>query len=122
MLNDKDIYTIVQIAPAVRVAIGEEFGFDFGENLTGKTYAALRRMGFKRIFDTNFGADLTIIEEANEFVRRFTQEPESLPMFTSCCPAWVDLLEKYHQDMISHFAAINGRRAGQNLLRRQNGA
>lgn len=104
MLNDKDIYTIVQIAPAVRVAIGEEFGFDFGENLTGKTYAALRRMGFKRIFDTNFGADLTIIEEANEFVRRFTQEPESLPMFTSCCPAWVDLLEKYHQDMISHFS------------------
>ena len=104
MLNDKDIYTIVQIAPAVRVAIGEEFGFDFGENLTGKTYAALRRMGFKRVFDTNFGADLTIIEEATEFVRRFTKEPESLPMFTSCCPAWVDLLEKYHQDMIKHFS------------------
>lgn len=69
MLNDKDLYTVVQIAPAVRVAIGEEFGYDFGENLTGKTYAALRRMGFKKVFDTNFGADLTIIEEASEFGR-----------------------------------------------------
>ena len=104
MLNDKDLYTIVQIAPAVRVAIGEEFGYDFGENLTGKTYAALRRMGFKKVFDTNFGADLTIIEEASEFVERFTKRPESLPMFTSCCPAWVDLLEKYHHDMIPHFS------------------
>lgn len=104
MLNDPEITTIVQIAPAVRVAIGEEFGYDFGENLTGKTYAALRRLGFNKIFDTNFGADLTIIEEATEFVRRFTKEPESLPMFTSCCPAWVDMLEKYHQDMIPNFS------------------
>ncbi len=104
MLNDPDIYTIVQIAPAVRVAIGEEFGYEFGENLTGKTYAALRRLGFKRIFDTNFGADLTIIEEASEFVERFKNNPESLPMMTSCCPAWVDLLEKYHHDMIPHFS------------------
>lgn len=104
MLRNPDTYTIVQIAPAVRVAIGEEFGFDFGENLTGKTYAALRRMGFNKVFDTNFGADLTIIEEATEFVRRFTQEPESLPMFTSCCPAWVDMLEKFHSDMIPHFS------------------
>ncbi len=104
MLNDPDIYTIVQIAPAVRVAIGEEFGYDFGENLTGKTYAALRRLGFNRVFDTNFGADLTIIEEASEFVERFKNNPESLPMMTSCCPAWVDLLEKYHHDMIPHFS------------------
>lgn len=104
MLADPELITIVQIAPAVRVAIGEEFGYDFGENLTGKTYAALRRLGFNKIFDTNFGADLTIIEEATEFVRRFTKEPDSLPMFTSCCPAWVDMLEKYHQDMIPHFS------------------
>lgn len=104
MLNNPDLMTIVQIAPAVRVAIGEEFGYNFGENLTGKTYAALRRLGFKKVFDTNFGADLTIIEEATEFVRRFTKEPESLPMFTSCCPAWVDMLEKYHQDMIPNFS------------------
>lgn len=104
MLQDPDIYTIVQIAPAVRVAIGEEFGYDFGENLTGKTYAALRRLGFNRIFDTNFGADLTIIEEASEFVEKFTKKPEVLPMFTSCCPAWVDMLEKTHHDMIEHFS------------------
>lgn len=105
MLNNKELITVVQIAPAVRVAIGEEFGYGFGENLTGKTYAALRRMGFDKVFDTNFGADLTIIEEANEFVKRFTQEPERLPMFTSCCPAWVDLLEKYHHDMIPNFSS-----------------
>lgn len=104
MLQDPEVYTIVQIAPAVRVAIGEEFGYDFGENLTGKTYAALRRLGFNRVFDTNFGADLTIIEEATEFVNRFTKKPESLPMFTSCCPAWVDMLEKTHQDMIDNFS------------------
>lgn len=104
MLRDPETITIVQIAPAVRVAIGEEFGYDFGENLTGKTYAALRRLGFNKVFDTNFGADLTIIEEATEFVERFTKRPESLPMFTSCCPAWVDMLEKYHQDMIEHFS------------------
>ena len=104
MLRDPEIVTIVQIAPAVRVAIGEEFGYDFGENLTGKTYAALRRLGFNKVFDTNFGADLTIIEEATEFVRKFTEDPQSLPMFTSCCPAWVDMLEKYHQDMIEHFS------------------
>lgn len=104
MLNDPDIYTVVQIAPAVRVAIGEEFGYDFGENLTGKTYAALRRLGFDKVFDTNFGADLTIIEEATEFVERFKNNQEALPMFTSCCPAWVDLLEKYNQDMIPYFS------------------
>ena len=104
MLCDPSIVTVVQIAPAVRVAIGEEFGYKFGENLTGKTYAALRRLGFDKVFDTNFGADLTIIEEATEFVNRFTNNPESLPMFTSCCPAWVDMLEKYHHDMIDNFS------------------
>ena len=111
MLQDPEIYTIVQIAPAVRVAIGEEFGYDFGENLTGKTYAALRRLGFNRIFDTNFGADLTIIEEATEFVNRFTKKPESLPMFTSCCPAWVDMLEKTNQDMIDNFSTCKSPQA-----------
>ena len=104
MLCDPELITVVQIAPAVRVAIGEEFGYEFGKNLTGKTYAALRRLGFNKVFDTNFGADLTIIEEATEFVNRFTKNPESLPMFTSCCPAWVDMLEKYHHDMIDNFS------------------
>lgn len=104
MLKDKDNITVVQIAPAVRVALGEEFGFEFGENLTGKIYAALRRLGFNKIFDTNFGADLTIIEEATEFVKRFTSA-DRLPMFTSCCPAWVDYVEKYYPDKISNFSS-----------------
>ncbi len=104
LLKDKDNVTVVQIAPAVRVALGEEFGYEFGENLTGKIYAALRRLGFNKIFDTNFGADLTIIEEATEFVKRFTTA-DRLPMFTSCCPAWVDYVEKYYPDKISSFSS-----------------
>ncbi len=104
MLKDKDLVTVVQIAPAVRVALGEEFGADFGSNLTGKIYAALRRLGFSKVFDTNFGADLTIIEEATEFVKRFT-EKDNLPMFTSCCPAWVDYLEKYYPEMLPHLSS-----------------
>ncbi len=103
MLKDKELFTVVQIAPAVRVALGEEFGYDFGENLTGKIYAALRRIGFNKVFDTNFGADLTIIEEASEFVRRFS-EKDNLPMFTSCCPAWVDYVEKYYPENISNLS------------------
>ena len=104
LLNDKENITVVQIAPAVRVALGEEFGFDFGTNLTGKIYAALRRLGFAKVFDTNFGADLTIIEEASEFVKRFTNQ-DKLPMFTSCCPAWVDYLEKYYPQNIPNLSS-----------------
>ncbi len=74
-LQNPDNYCVVQIAPAVRVAIGEAFGLKPGTNLTNKIYAALRRMGFKGIFDTNFGADVTIVEEATEFVTRFTTAP-----------------------------------------------
>ncbi|MBP5615601.1 MAG: iron hydrogenase small subunit, partial [Alphaproteobacteria bacterium] len=104
LLANKEYTTVVQIAPAVRVALGEEFGFDFGANLTGKIYAALRRLGFTKVFDTNFGADLTIIEEASEFVKRFTTN-DNLPMFTSCCPAWVDYLEKYYPDNIKNLSS-----------------
>ncbi|MBO7098174.1 MAG: iron hydrogenase small subunit [Alphaproteobacteria bacterium] len=104
LLANKDYVTVVQIAPAVRVALGEEFGFEFGSNLTGKIYAALRRLGFDKVFDTNFGADLTIIEEASEFVKRFT-ENDNLPMFTSCCPAWVDYVEKYYPENIENFSS-----------------
>ena len=104
LLNNKENVTVVQIAPAVRVALGEEFGYEFGANLTGKIYAALRRLGFSKIFDTNFGADLTIIEEASEFVRRFT-ENNHLPMFTSCCPAWVDYMEKYYPENLDHLSS-----------------
>jgi NADH-quinone oxidoreductase subunit G len=103
-LMDPELHCVVQIAPAVRVAIGEAFGFKPGTNLTGKIYAALRRMGFKAIFDTNFGADLTILEEGSEFVQRFAHGKGELPLITSCCPAWTDFMEKYHADMIPHFS------------------
>lgn len=104
-LADPELHCVVQIAPAVRVAIGEAFGFKPGTNLTGKIYAALRRMGFKAVFDTNFGADLTILEEGSEFVERFAHGKGELPLITSCCPAWVDFMEKYHSDMIPHFSS-----------------
>jgi NADH-quinone oxidoreductase subunit G len=103
-LADPDKHCVVQIAPAVRVTIGEHFGFEPGDNLTGKLYASLRRMGFKAIFDTNFGADLTIVEEASEFVERFAHGKGELPLITSCCPAWVDFMEKFHGDMVDHFS------------------
>ena len=104
-LQDPDAYCVAQIAPAVRVAIGEAFGFPIGANLTGKIYAALRRMGFKAVFDTNFGADLTIMEEATEFKARFIDGKGELPLITTCCPGWVSFMEKFHADMIPHFSS-----------------
>jgi iron-only hydrogenase group A len=101
--NEKK-HVVVQIAPAVRVALGEAFGLEPGTIVTGKIYAALRRLGVDAIFDTNFAADLTIMEEATEFVHRFTTKGEELPLITSCCPSWVDYLEKYFGDMIPHFS------------------
>jgi len=104
---------VVQIAPAVRVAIGEGFGLPPGTDLTGKLYTALRRLGFDVVFDTNFAADLTIMEEGTEFVKRFTAavgrlgeatSEGSMPLITSCCPAWVDYMEKYYNDMIPNFS------------------
>ncbi len=103
-LQDENAHCVVQIAPAVRVAIGEAFGHEPGELLTGKLYAALRRLGFKAVFDTNFGADLTIMEEGTEFVERFAKGKGSIPQITSCCPAWVDYLEKYYPDLIPNFS------------------
>ncbi|TAN37073.1 MAG: ferredoxin [Verrucomicrobia bacterium] len=104
-LQNPDMHCVVQIAPAVRVAVGEAFGFEPGTLLTGKTYAALRQMGFKAIFDTNFGADLTIMEEASEFVERFARGHGELPLITSCCPAWVDYMEKFAPDMVPNFSS-----------------
>lgn len=105
---------VVQIAPAVRVALGEAFGLKPGTNLTRKIYTALRRLGFDAIFDTNFSADLTILEEGTEFVKRLTSALEKgldqatadreMPLITSCCPAWVDYMEKYYSDMIPNFS------------------
>ena len=85
-IRDPEKYTVVQIAPAVRVALGEAFDMEPGTVVTGKTYAALRRLGFDAIFDTNFSADLTIMEEGSEFVERFTKGTAPLPLITSCCP------------------------------------
>lgn len=96
-LRDKEKRTMIQMAPAVRVAIGEEFGFAPGTITTGKAVAALRRLGFDQIYDTSFAADLTTIEETNEFINRlFTND--RLPQFTSCCPAWVKTVEQYCPD------------------------
>lgn len=98
-INDKDKYVVVQTAPAVRVALGEEFGMEPGTIVTGKMASALRMMGFDRVFDTDFGADLTIIEEASEFVHRL-QHGGRLPILTSCCPAWVKFFEHQFQDLL----------------------
>jgi iron-only hydrogenase group A len=103
VLRKEKKHVVVQVAPAVRVAVGEAFGNAPGTIMTGQMYAALRRMGFDAIFDTNFAADLTIMEEASEFVQRFTKG-ETLPMITTCCPSWVDYLEKYYSEMIPHFS------------------
>ena len=103
-INNKEKKVVVQIAPSVRVAIGEMFGLKPGENTIGKIYAALRRIGFDLVFDTNFSADLTITEEATEFVDRLTNKG-LLPMFTSCCPAWVRYMETQHPDMLGHLSS-----------------
>lgn len=103
-LRDKEKFCTVQIAPSVRVALGEAFGYPPGTDLTGKIYSVLRRLGFKAVFDTNFSADLTIIEEASEFVERFAKGSGELPLITSCCPAWVDYMEKYFYDLIPLFS------------------
>ncbi|GHT99144.1 ferredoxin [Spirochaetia bacterium] len=102
-LQNADLHTVVQIAPAVRVALAEEFGLPPGTVFTKKIYAALRRLGFKTVFDTNFSADLTIMEEGTELVKRLTQGGD-IPLITSCCPAWVDYMEKYYADMIPNFS------------------
>ncbi|HHU37484.1 MAG TPA: 4Fe-4S binding protein, partial [Treponema sp.] len=103
-LSDPDVITAVQIAPAVRVALGEEFGMEPGELSTGKIYAALRRIGFDYVFDTNFSADLTIMEEGYEFISRLTEGKDPIPLFTSCCPSWVDYAEKNCHDLLPNIS------------------
>jgi len=99
-----DVHPVVQIAPAVRVALAEEFGLPPGTVFTKKIYAALRCLGFKTVFDTNFSADLTIMEEGSELVKRLGEKGSAIPLITSCCPAWVDYMEKYYNDMIPNFS------------------
>ena len=110
-LADPKKHCVVQIAPAVRVALGEDFGYEPGTLLTGKIYAALRRLGFNAVFDTNFGADLTIMEEGSEFIERFVNGKGELPLITSCCPSWTDYMEKFAPDFIPNFSTAKSPQA-----------
>ncbi len=103
-LQDDTKTVIVQIAPAVRVAIGEEFGGKPGDIELGKLAAALRRLGFSKIFDTSFAADLTVMEETREFLDRL-QNNDNLPQFTSCCPAWVKYAEQYQAELLDNLSS-----------------
>ena len=103
-LRDKDTFVVVQTAPAVRVALGEEFGMDIGTNVTGKMVTALKRLGFDKVFDTNTGADFTIVEEANEFVERLTDK-KVLPMITSCSPGWIRFIEMNYPELLPHLSS-----------------
>ena len=103
-LKDPDTYVIAQTAPSIRVALGEEFGMDIGTNVEGKMITALKRLGFNKVFDTNTGADFTIMEEATEFVERFKENAE-LPMMTSCCPGWVRYIEENYPELLPHLSS-----------------
>ncbi len=103
-LNNKNKYTIVQVAPAVRATLGEEYNFPLGTDITGQLVTGLRRLGFKKVFDTNFAADLTILEEATELISRIKNKGV-LPMFTSCCPGWVKYAEKNCPDILEHVSS-----------------
>jgi NADH-quinone oxidoreductase subunit G len=95
---------VAQIAPAVRVGLGEAFGLEPGTVVTGKIVAALKAMGFNYVYDTSFTADLTVIEEANEFIAR-KQAAKNIPQFTSCCPGWVKFAEQYFPDLLPHLSS-----------------
>lgn len=103
-LDNDELYVIAQTAPAVRVALGEEFGFPVGTNVEGKMVAALRRMGFDKVFDTDFAADLTIIEEGTELINRI-KNGGKLPMITSCSPGWIKYCEHYHNDFLDNLSS-----------------
>ncbi len=103
-IADPDKYVCVQTAPSVRAALGEEFGYPIGTNVEGKMAAALRRLGFDKVFDTDFSADLTIMEEAHEFIER-VQNGGTLPLITSCSPGWVKYCEHYFPDMTENLSS-----------------
>ncbi|SNY20817.1 NAD(P)-dependent iron-only hydrogenase catalytic subunit [Orenia metallireducens] len=103
-LEDDTKHVVVQTAPSIQSSLGEEFGMEAGTVVTGKMAAALRRLGFDRIFTTDFAADLTIMEEGNEFIKRFKGE-KNLPHITSCCPGWVKFCEHNYPDLISHLSS-----------------
>ena len=99
-IHDPKKHVVVQIAPAIRVSIGEEFGYEIGTSVLGKLITALRSLGFNKVFDTNFAADLTIMEEGNELLERIRQN-KNLPLLTSCCPGWISFIEKEYPDYLN---------------------
>lgn len=103
-IRDAETTVIVQTAPAVRVALGEEFGMPIGTNVKGKMVTALKRMGFDKVFDTNTGADFTIMEEATEFVKRL-QSNDNIPMITSCSPGWIRFIEMNYPELLGHLSS-----------------
>ena len=102
-IDNPEKHVVVQTAPAVRAALGEEFGLPIGTPVTGKMVAALRRLGFDKVFDTDTGADLTIMEEGTEFIQRFTKK-ENLPLITSCSPGWVKYCEHYYPEFTDNLS------------------
>ena len=102
-LNDKNTKVVAQVAPAVRVAMAKEFGLPENENSMGRITAALRRLGFDEVYDTATGADLTVLEESNEFLQRI-EVGENLPLITSCCPAWIQYCEKNHPELMKNIS------------------
>ena len=103
-LKDEEKIVIVQTAPAVRAALGEEFGMPIGTNVTGKMVTALKRIGFDKVFDTNTGADITIMEESNELIERLS-ENKNLPLITSCSPGWIKYIEMNYPDKLNHVSS-----------------
>ncbi len=102
-IDDSEKHVVVQVAPAVRAALGEEFGLPIGTPVTGKMVAALKRLGFDKVFDTDTGADLTIMEEGTEFIERFTKG-ENLPIITSCSPGWVKYCEHNYPEFLPNLS------------------
>ena len=102
-LNDKNTKVVAQVAPAVRVAMAKEFGLPENENSMGRITAALRRLDFDEVYDTATGADLTVLEESNEFLQRI-EAGENLPLITSCCPAWIQYCEKNHPELMKNIS------------------
>lgn len=103
-LRDKDTFVVVQTAPAVRVALGEEFGMNIGTNVEGKMVTALKRLGFDKVFDTDTGADFTIMEEATELIERLKKN-EQIPMITSCSPGWIRFIELNYPELLGHLSS-----------------
>lgn len=120
-LKNKDVVTMIQCAPAVRVAIAEDFGYPLGTLASGKLAAALRKLGFDYIYDTDFGADLTIMEEGTELIHRIT-EHGVLPMLTSCCPAWVQFIERVYPELTKHLSSCKSPQQMQGVIEKTFGA